>query len=57
MKTSMEIDDFIVNCKLSFQRSLLLGTFRFLDEDEDEFEILAKILRKFTARTINFTHF
>ena len=29
METFMEMDDFIVNCNLSFQRSLLLGTFRF----------------------------
>ena len=38
METSMEMDDFIVNCNLSFQRSLLLETFRFLDEDESEHE-------------------
>ena len=34
----MEMDDFIVNCNLSYQRSLSLGTFRFLDEDESEHE-------------------
>ena len=38
METSMEMDDFIENCNLSFQRSLLLETFRFLDEDESEHE-------------------
>ena len=51
METFMEMDDFIVNCNLSFQRSLLLGTFRFLDEDESEHETREFKINDSTAST------
>ena len=56
METFMEMDDFIVNCNLSFQRSLLLGTFRFLDEDESEHETREFKINDATAATTKFAY-
>ena len=51
MEMFMEMDDFIVNFNLSFQRSLLLETFRFLDEDESEHETRELKINDATAST------